>query len=198
MKELASILNINVGNVETIENHICTRPIGKLGLTHTYWWKQNGQSSLGRFEDESEQFLKFIVTTDEIWVHYFISTSQLSTKEWHHNGYPIPKKLRRTISAGKVMATLFWDSKRVIQLDFIQERRTINTKYSKILLGEVKGKIRSKRKTEGKLISFLQDNARPHTARKIMENIRKLKWDLLPHVSYSPDVASNDFFIWET
>ena len=46
---------------------------------------------------------------------------------------------------------------------------------------EIKDKIRLKRKTGGNGISFLQDNVRPHTARKIMETTRKLKSDLLPH-----------------
>ena len=51
----------------------------------------------------------------------------------------VEKKSRRTISAGKVMATSFWDWKGVIHLDFLQDRRTINAEYySNILLGEVK------------------------------------------------------------
>ena len=63
-----------------------------------------------------------------------------------------------------------------IHLDFLQECRTINAEYySKILLGEAKDKIRFKRKTGGNRISFLQDSARPHTARKTMETIKKLK-----------------------
>ena len=75
-------------------------------------------------------------------------------------------------------------------LHFLQESRAINAEhYSNILFGEVKDKIRSKRKTGGNWISFLQDNVRPHTARKTMETFRKLKWDLLPHPSYSPSVA---------
>ena len=53
--------------------------------------------------------------------------------------------------------------------------------YSNILLGQVKDKIQSKRKTGGNRIFFLQDNARPHTARKPMETKRNLKWELLPH-----------------
>ena len=33
-----------------------------------------------------------------------------------------------------------------------------------------------------------------HIARKTMETIKKLKWDLLPHPPYSPDIAPSDFF----
>ena len=45
-------------------------------------------------------------------------------------------------------------------------------------------------------MSFLQDNAGPHTARKTMETIRKLKLDLLPHPPYSPDIAPSDIFLF--
>ena len=56
---------------------------------------QMASQLLGQFEEEGEQFLKPIVTTDEAWVHYFISESQQSTKEWHHSGSPKPKNQER-------------------------------------------------------------------------------------------------------
>ena len=64
------------------------------------------------------------------------------------------------------------------------------------MLGEVQNKIWSKRKTGENRISFLQDKVRPHTIRKTMEIIRKLKWDLLAHPPYSPDIAPSDFFLF--
>ena len=42
-------------------------------------------------------------------------------------------------------------------------------------------------------ISFLQENARPHTVRKNMGTIRKIQWDLLPYPPYNPDIAPSDF-----
>ena len=58
------------------------------------------------------------------------------------------------------MATFFWDWKGVMGLDFLQERRTINAEYySRILFGEAQDKIRTKKKTRGNRIFFLQDNA---------------------------------------
>ena len=57
-------------------------------------------------------------------------------------------------------------------------------------------KIRSKRKTGGKRVTFLQDNARPHTAKTTMKTLRKLKWNLLTHPPYSPDLAPRDFSLF--
>jgi hypothetical protein len=57
-----------------------------------------------------------------------------------------------------------------------------------LLASEVKEKTRSKRKIAGKRVAFLQDNARPHTAKTTMDTVRNLKWNLLPHPPYSPDL----------
>jgi histone-lysine N-methyltransferase SETMAR len=40
------------------------------------------------------------------------------------------------------------------------------------------------------------DNARPHTAPAAQERIEKLKWELLEHLPYSPDLAPSDFHLF--
>ena len=125
---------------------------------------------LQQFVDEGDAFLKSVVTTDETWVHYFIPESQQSSREWRHTSSPKPKS-RRSRSAGKVMATFFWDWQGVIHVDFLTDARTVNAAYySDLLATDVKEKIRSKWKTGGKRVAFLQDNARSHTA-KTMETL---------------------------
>jgi len=131
---------------------------------------------LQQFEDEGDAFLKSIVTTDETWVHFFISESQQSSREWWHTSSPKPRRARRSCSAGKVMAMFFWDRQGVIHVDLLTDARTVNAAYySDLLATDVKEKIRSKRKTGGKQVAFLQDNACPHTAKTTMETLQKLK-----------------------
>ena len=43
---------------------------------------------------------------------------------------------------------------------------------------------------------FLQDNAWIHTAKVSMNKLRELKWQLLPHPAYSPDLAPSDFHLF--
>ena len=50
----------------------------------------------------------------------FIIMSQrikLKSRQWVGPGSPRPKKFKTQPSAGKVMATVFWDAKGVIMLD---------------------------------------------------------------------------------
>ena len=73
-------------------------------------------------------------------------------------------------------------------MDFLTEHRTINAEYYSALLEDpAKTAIRNKRKRAQTSVSFLQDNARPHMAARTMDTIQKLKWNVLPHPSYSPD-----------
>jgi len=54
------------------------------------------------------------------------------------------------------MATIFWDSKGVLYVDFLIERRTINAEYySALLEGRVKTAIRNNRKRVQTSVLFL-------------------------------------------
>jgi transposase len=44
-------------------------------------------------------------------------------------------------------------------------------------------------------ILLLHDNARPHTARATIEALETVKFEVLSHPSYSPDLAPSDFFL---
>jgi hypothetical protein len=105
------------------------------------------------------------VTCDEAWVHYFTPESKRGSKQCKHTHCPPPKKAKAIFSAGKIMATVFWDSKGIIHMDFLIGQKTINLQYFSTLLNEkVKPAICSKRRKRQDSICFLQDNARPHTA----------------------------------
>jgi hypothetical protein len=95
------------------------------------------------------------------------------------------------------MTAVFWDSKGIIHLDFLTGQKTINAQYYSTPLNEkVKSAIRLKRRKRQDSVCFLQDNARPHTAALTMETLLKLKWDVLPHPPYSPDLALSDYHLF--
>ncbi|CAD7003923.1 unnamed protein product [Ceratitis capitata] len=42
------------------------------------------------------------------------------------------------------------------------------------------------------------DNARPHVAKVVKKYLETLKWEVLPHPPYSPDVAPSDFHLFRS
>jgi len=85
------------------------------------------------------------------------------------------------------MATIFWDSKGVLYVNFLTQRRTINAEYYPA------SAIRNRRKRAQTSVSFLQDDVRPHVAARTMDTIQKLKWNFIPHPPYSPDLTPSDY-----
>ena len=75
-----------------------------------------------------------------------------------------PMKTKRVHSAGKVMASIFWDSQGVIMSEYLEQGRMINGAYYAGELRRLRQEITRKRR--GKLIRgvlLLQDNTPAHT-----------------------------------
>ena len=80
-------------------------------------------------------------------------------------GSPPPKKFKRVYSAGKVIASIFWDSQGVITIDYLEPACTIKGAYYASELRQLCQEIA--RKKRGKLIHgvlLLQENAPTHTS----------------------------------
>ncbi|KAG5326433.1 MOS1T transposase, partial [Pseudoatta argentina] len=45
-------------------------------------------------------------------------------------------------------------------------------------------------------VILLHDNARPHVAKPEKTYLETLKWEVLPHPPYSPDIAPSDFHLF--
>ena len=76
---------------------------------------------LKRFRSKDD-FLLHLMTEDEAWVHYHEPGNKAQSRQWIGPGSPRPKMFKTRPSAGKVMATVFWDAKGVIILDFLPEK----------------------------------------------------------------------------
>ena len=81
------------------------------------------------------------------------------SRQWVGPGSPRPKNFKTQPSAGKVMATVFWDAKGVIMWDFLPKRSTITGVYYANLLDQLRTAIREKRRgklSKGVLLQHLQ------------------------------------------
>jgi len=68
-------------------------------------------------------------------------------------------------SAGKLLASIFWDQDGILRIDYLPNGQTINAEYFLFLLVQLKDILKEKRRgkvTKGVL--FLHDNARVHRA----------------------------------
>ena len=110
------------------------------------------------------------------------------------------EKFKTQPSAGKVMATVFWDVKGVIMLGFLPKRSTITGVYYANLHDQLKTAIREKRR--GKLskgVLLQQDNARVHTCKVAMDAVERNGYELIPHpesCGNNCQVGSLEVTIW--
>ena len=151
---------------------------------------------LKRFRSKDD-FLLCLVTVDETWVHYYEPENKAQSCQWVGPGSLRPKKFKTQPSAGKVMATVFWDAKGVIMLDFLPKRRTITGVYYANLLDQLRIAIREK--CRGKLskgVLLQQGNTRVHTCKVAMDAVERNGYELIPHPAYSPDLAPSNFFLF--
>ena len=56
-----------------------------------------------------------------------------SVKTMNFTGWTAPKKAKTVKSAGKVMATVFWDARSIIHIDYMSLKQTINGDYYALL-----------------------------------------------------------------
>ena len=98
---------------------------------------------LKRFRSKND-FLLRLVTVDETWVHYYEPENKAQSHQWVGPVSPRPKKFKTQPSAGKVMATVFWDAKSIIMLDFLPKGSTITGVYYANLLDQLRTAIREK------------------------------------------------------
>ena len=119
------------------------------------------------------------------------------SKQWRGPISPPPKKAKSILSANKVMASVFWDSKGVIMADYLEKGQTISSDYYCILLRYFREDIKIKRPGMfRRKVLFHQDNARVHTSVQSMTEIHNCGFELLPYPPYSPDLAPSDFFLF--
>uniref|UniRef100_A0A0A9YJU3 Mariner Mos1 transposase n=2 Tax=Lygus hesperus TaxID=30085 RepID=A0A0A9YJU3_LYGHE len=177
---------------------VCARWVPRL-LSDQH--KQDRTEAAHRFlemlEDEGESLYDRIVTGDETWIHHYTPESKKQSMVWKTVDQSAPKKAKVENSAGKVMATVFWDNQGILLIDNLERGTTINADRYCEVLEKLRAAI--KRKRPGKLskkVLFFHDNARPHSANVTKELLRKFDWDIFPHPPYSPDLAPSDFFLF--
>lgn len=178
---------------------ICARWVPKM-LTDNHKTRRMGSALtfLTRYDAEGEDFLKSIVTGDETWVQYDTPETKRQSQQWMHTNSPNrPKKFKQTFNNRKIMATVFWDQKGVLLVEFMQPGTTITSAVYCETLRRLRRAIQNKRRgmlTSG--IVLIHDNARPHTAAVTQRLLQHFQWEIFDHPAYSPDLAPSDYHLF--
>ena len=103
---------------------------------------------------------------------------------------PKAKKFKQACSARKIMATVFWDRRGILLIDFLERGLTINADAYCETVRKLRWAIQNKRR--GMLSSgivLLHDNARPRTAARTAQLLQQFRWEVFDHPPYSPDLV---------
>jgi len=108
-----------------------------------------------------------------------------------------PQKILNAKSAGKVLASIFWDQDSILLIDYLSKGQTVNVQYYSSLLVQLKDIFKEKRcgkVTKGVL--FLHNNAPAHRALATQKKLAYQDFQCLDHPPNSPDVAPSDYHLF--
>jgi hypothetical protein len=99
------------------------------------------EQCLERFNKNKTDFVRRSITMVETWIRHYTPESKYQSKQQREAGCSTPKKTRSVPSAGKVMASVFWDAEGILFIGCLEKGKTITWEcYSSLLtrLGEKK------------------------------------------------------------
>ncbi len=123
---------------------------------------------------------------------------------WKTKEEPSPKKFKEVPSAGKIVATFFWDRKGIIMVEYLPaaidpdtgKKYTVNANHYFDTLIKLRAAIKAKYPgLLSKGVILLHGNAKPHTAGITSNLLKDFKWKIFDHSAYSPDLAPSDFHL---
>ncbi|CAH2099845.1 unnamed protein product [Euphydryas editha] len=116
---------------------------------------------------------------------------------WKRLSSPTPKKFKVLSSAGKIMASVFWNAEGIIMIDYLEKRASITGSYYAEQIKMLREAIKEKRR--GKLrakVLFHRDIAPSHKAQVVLHAIREAGFELVEHPPYSTDLVPSDFYLF--
>ena len=141
VEEIANALHISHGSVSTTlydrlgMHKLTARWVPKSLSDEQMVTRASVYSALlKRFRSKEDDCLSRLVTVDETWVHYYEPENKAQSRQSVGPGSPRPKKFKMQPSAGKVMATVYWDAQGIIIMDFLAKKNTITGAYYANLL----------------------------------------------------------------
>ena len=124
-----------------------------------------------------------LVTAGETWVHYYEPENKDSSvgRAWVTEAKEVQDN-----HLHHVMATVFWDAKGSMLLNFLPKRSTVTGVYCAHLPDQLRTAICERVKLP-KGVLLQEGIAIVHTCKVAMDAVERNKYELIPHPAYSPD-----------
>lgn len=146
--------------------------------------------------NENDPFLDRIITCDEKWIVY---DNRRRSAQWLDKEEPPKHFPKPSLHPRKVMLTVWWAATGIIHYDFLKPGETITAERYCRELDVVHQKLLEMRPAlvnrRGPIL--LHDNARPHVSHLTTQKLNQLRYEVLPHPAYSPDLAPTDFHLFK-
>lgn len=146
--------------------------------------------------NRKKPFLRRIITGDEKWIFY---DNPKRKKSWVNPGQPALTQPKRDLHGKKIMLCIWWDQKGVVYYELLKPGQTVTAERYQQQLIDLNRALNTKRplnRAKSRQVILQHDNARPHTAKLVKETLKALKWKVLSHPPYSPDVAPSDYHLF--
>ena len=132
-----------------------------------------------------------IATGDENWCLY---VNHSRKKQWLPKEVEPESDPKAELHPKKVMLCVFWDAQGIIWWELLGDKRTINPEVYCQQLLDLDDALKKKR-PQLKEVLLLHDNSKPHVAFGTLVPLMELRWVVLPHPAYSPDLAPSDYHL---
>lgn len=123
-KQLAEMLNISTESVLRIlheklgMNKVSCRWVPRMLTIEN---KRQRLAAANEFLDmcktDPNKIFHRIVTCDETWIHHYDPETKQQSMQWQRRGNRAPIKFKVQPSAGKIMASVFWDAEGILLID---------------------------------------------------------------------------------
>jgi Transposase. len=71
---------------------------------------------------------------DETWVHHYMSETKQQSKQLMEADGSVPKKSKSVTSAGKFHASVFWDPKGILLIEYLEKAEQLLANITLIFL----------------------------------------------------------------
>ena len=157
------------------------------------------RNCLQLFEPDGPKRFSDVVTGDECWITFFTMKDKHSNMVWVDEEEPRPEVLKTGFRSRKRMFTNFFSTQGPVVVDMMPDKATTTAAYytttsvlPKVLL-QIQSTAQTRRRSR---IQLHHDNTVPHKARITQTYLDDNGIHLMEHRSYSPDLASCDFWLF--